>query len=257
MRPVGRREVHGLVLRSTDIGETSRLVVLFTGELGRITVKAKGLRKTLGKFQGVLEPFNLIEATVHYREGVEIMTFIEGSVLESNTAIRADVERGGLASVWAELLDRVESEAVDAPAVLDWVHRALECLAGARWPRAMATLAAWQLIGLLGYRPVLDRCVVSGERHKRFRCFSLSRGGVVADEHADPADETLVRLSPDVLKILERSQRAGLGQLARIRASRTQADALLHLFDQFCRYHLDISLRSVQFIKALASGRTR
>jgi DNA repair protein RecO len=53
-----------IVVKKELINETDANVVLYTKELGKLEIIAKGVKKLLSKFGGHLEPLNLIEATI-------------------------------------------------------------------------------------------------------------------------------------------------------------------------------------------------
>lgn len=53
-----------IVLKKEIINEVDANVVLYTKELGKLEIIAKGVKKILSKFGGHLEPLNLIEATI-------------------------------------------------------------------------------------------------------------------------------------------------------------------------------------------------
>ena len=49
--------VEAVVLRHSDWGEADRLLTLFTREMGKLRVVAKGVRKLRSRKAGHLEPF--------------------------------------------------------------------------------------------------------------------------------------------------------------------------------------------------------
>jgi len=50
-----------IVLDKEDLNETDSLVYFYTEELGRVTARARGLKKLLSKSNAHLEPLNLVE----------------------------------------------------------------------------------------------------------------------------------------------------------------------------------------------------
>lgn len=248
MSPSRHITLHALVLQGTDVGETSRLVTLLTAERGRVSLRARGMRQRGSRHAAVLEMFNLIEARAVVREGAEIGTYIEGAVLMGNSAVRGDVHCAAAAGIWAELLGAVDCDPSDAPALLRWAKDALTALSGAPQPAALGVLGAWQLLGLAGLQPQLDRCLDTGEPPGEKPIFQLQRGGLVGGAGEDPL---AVRIGPDQLALLRRVPGADPGSLARIRLSGVQVKGLTGLLDQFCQVQLDIRLRSLRFLRSL------
>lgn len=253
MSPARHRTIRALVLRSVDIGETSRLVGLFTAEHGRVTVRARGVRARASREAAVLEPFNLIEARIVHREGAEIHAYAEGSVLAGNAALRSDVARAGAAALWTELLDRVDCAPSDAQAVLGWADAALRALGGTEWGLDLGLLGAWQLLGLLGHQPVVDRCVDTGERPREPFLFHITTGGLVAKP--PEGGETVFRLSAEAVRALASCVESPPEQLASLHLTAAQRQRLLDLLDHFCQVHLELRLRSLRFLHSLEAPR--
>lgn len=58
-------KIEGIVLKRINIGEADKLVTLFTLDQGKLTLKARGIRRLNSRRAGSLELFNLIRANVH------------------------------------------------------------------------------------------------------------------------------------------------------------------------------------------------
>lgn len=253
MSPLVPHAVRALVLRATDIGETSRLVSLFSAELGRIAVRARGVRRRGSRHAAVLEPFTLLEARILHREGAEVHLFIDGSALETHDAVRTDVAAAAVGAVWLELLDRVDCSPAEAPAILDWTCAALAALRPGPDALGQGLLLAWQLLGQLGHAPQLERCVDSGEPPREPLRFHLGLGGLLSP--AAPAEPLAIPLAPDLAALLAQAAQAPPERLGRVRLSGGQCKRLLDLFDRFCQVQLELRLRSLRFLASLDSRR--
>jgi DNA repair protein RecO (recombination protein O) len=251
MSPSRHTAVRALVLRSTDIGETSRLVSLFTAEHGRITVRARGIRRRGSRDAAVLEAFNRIEARLLWREGGEVHLYTEGVVTGPNDAIRSDVGRAAAAALWVEMLDRIDCTPEDAAVVFAWAEEGLGALARGARPCDLGLLMAWKLLGPLGHQPVLDRCVDTGEKPKPPLKFSLARGGLVADPATAGEDLMVEKLSVELGRILFRVPRQTADQLAEVRMTSPQSVRLHELLDLYFQVHLDLRLRSLRFLASM------
>ena len=154
-----------LVLRTYQLGETSKVVVLLTRERGKLRAVAKGARGARSRYQSALEPLSEVTVSLHGRQGAELFRLGECELVRS--AFRAGsrgLESALALSYFAELLDAFaqEGEAEDA------VYRlALAVLAAAESGTEVKALAryleAW-LLRLHGIYPPLDRCAGCGGR---------------------------------------------------------------------------------------------
>jgi recombinational DNA repair protein (RecF pathway) len=92
------------VLRTIKFSDSSRIITLYTEELGKLTVMQKGARK---KWQdGSLGTFGCIEAMIYCKEGREIQLMSKAVYIETYRNIEKDLERLGAAFVSMELLNK-------------------------------------------------------------------------------------------------------------------------------------------------------
>lgn len=99
----------GVVIKRHNLGETDKIVTVFTKELGKITLVAKGLRRLSSKRAGSLELFNLIKAhAVTGRGGMDILT--EVSLIRSPHPWRMHLGRVTLGYQLCEVVDKLTAE---------------------------------------------------------------------------------------------------------------------------------------------------
>jgi len=82
-----------IVLRAIDYGESSRIVTLFTRELGKIGVMAKGARASKSRFGSTLEPLSHIHVVVFVKPGRELQIISEATHIHTHDALRQSLER--------------------------------------------------------------------------------------------------------------------------------------------------------------------
>lgn len=76
-------ESEGLVLRQYDLGEADRIIVLLTAEHGTVRCVARGIRKSLSRMAGALEPLNQVRFEYYVREGAELGRIRRSEVVHS------------------------------------------------------------------------------------------------------------------------------------------------------------------------------
>ena len=82
-----------VVLRSMDYGETSRIVTLFTREMGKIGVMAKGARNPKSRFGSTLDPLSHIQVIIYYKPTRDLQSLTEASHVRAYTSIRDSLRR--------------------------------------------------------------------------------------------------------------------------------------------------------------------
>jgi DNA repair protein RecO (recombination protein O) len=170
-----------LLLRSVDYGEADRVLTLLTRSEGKVSVLAKGARRSKRRFAGALEPFSILR--------VEVAAGRSGLArLESATIARAfpkllgDLSRMTTAGALLGLVRELSVEAVADPEVFDDVVTLLEALDARELSEsALAVCFQLQLLSRAGFSPRLDACGSCGKRPEPGRAtdFDARRGYIV------------------------------------------------------------------------------
>ncbi len=202
------KECRGFVLRTLRYGETSRVVTLFTRELGKIGAMAKGAREPRSQFGSSLELFCLSSYVVYHRSGRDLQFLKTGWTERSLAPLWEDAERFLHASALVEFLDRILLEDEPSPEIYDLALRGLEVLAIAPRGRLRELFRAFQLraAALLGYAPLLEACLHCGlplpenaEASGEVWLFHPADGGAFCPSCA-PGVESGIRIRPRALR---------------------------------------------------------
>ena len=94
----------GFILGRRNFGEADRILALFTKDLGKISLIAKGVRKLTSRKRGGIEIFNKIKFAAVKGKSLDILT--EVAVLESYDEVRADLRRISVGYYFCELVGK-------------------------------------------------------------------------------------------------------------------------------------------------------
>jgi DNA repair protein RecO (recombination protein O) len=170
-----------LVLRVHALGETSKVVVCYTRDHGKVRLVAKGGRKAGSRLGASLEPFVVSGVVFYLRQGRELSLVSQADIESNFPGLRRDVRRLAYASAVLELVDLLVVEREPDPALFDAVVQSLAEMESA--PLGELEPALWRLelslAGRLGYAPELERCVVCGRPADDRAVFSPDLGGLV------------------------------------------------------------------------------
>lgn len=95
----------GIVIKRRKLGESDKLLTVFTQYLGKITVLAKGIRKIRSRRAAHLELFNRVSITI--RQGKSLDLVVEAQVTESYQLLRTDLTRVAYVYRMVEEIDRL------------------------------------------------------------------------------------------------------------------------------------------------------
>jgi DNA repair protein RecO (recombination protein O) len=98
-----------IVLRSIRLGESDRVLHLYTEAHGRVGAVAKGVRKTMSRFGARLEPLSHVELVLH-RGRSELQTVTAAQLVRSHREAREDYYRFFVGTIGAEAMLRLFSE---------------------------------------------------------------------------------------------------------------------------------------------------
>ncbi len=98
----------GFVLARRVYGEADRILSVYSRCHGRLSLLARGVRKTGSRKRGHIEVFNLIKFSAVHGRGLDIITEAEAS--ENYSAVRADLKKVAVAYFFMEVVGRTTRE---------------------------------------------------------------------------------------------------------------------------------------------------
>jgi DNA repair protein RecO (recombination protein O) len=235
--------VEAVVLRHSDWGEADRLLVLYTRERGKLRVVAKGVRRIRSRKAGHLEPFTRITLQLARARDLPIVTQVE--TLDACLPLREDLTRLGQAAYTVELLDRFTYEdASEHQAVFHLLTETLSRIASEPDPWLAVRYYEVQLLGLLGYRPLLFECANCGEPVQAVDQFISPLAGGVICPRCGAGLPGAWAVSVDVLKFLRHFQRSDYAAALRARPVPQVRNELESLVQRYVTYLLERELNS-------------
>lgn len=173
-----------LVLRITDYNDRDCLLTVLTPEHGKLTVKARGLRR---KNSPLIAPCQLLaygEFTLFDYRGQ--YTINEAASLDLFHGLRRDLQKLSLATYFAQVAEVLSQEDLPNPELLALVLNCLYALDRLQLPeKLIKTVFELRAASLAGYTPDLTACPVCGS--VAADRFDLSQGHLVCSgcAHAD------------------------------------------------------------------------
>lgn len=157
-------KVEALILRNLRMGDTSRILTVFSRELGKWSAVAKGVREPRSRFGASLEILNRASLIVYFRPGRDLQLIAEGTLEHEARPLLAQSDRYLFGCAVLEFLDRVLEEEASVPEIFDLTLRVLAWMEKAPVGRLNYLLRAFQLrvASWLGYAPRVEACVACG-----------------------------------------------------------------------------------------------
>lgn len=202
--------VKGLVIRSCDIGESDRLITIFTHEMGNITALVRGARSLKNRNMSSTQQF-CYSSFVLMKRGDKYLVK-ESALIESFFNLRSSIEGLSLAGYIVEVLSYVTTEtpendllrlALNSLYAISENKYSLEKIKGAFEIRALS---------IIGYMPNLLGCRECEEKSGDFffdimsgdiQCFSCHEKAVAKrrDEEGEIPSARIVRILSEGARI--------------------------------------------------------
>jgi len=251
------------MLKAFNWSESSRTVIFFTREFGKLALIDKGGRRMASK-RGRLMPFARMELTFHASEKSG-RGYISDSDLLELYEFQEDGTLGRLAyaSAACELLNLILPEGEPLPALFSYVAGFFG-KANSVDKRSLASVFVTfflRLLSQLGYHPSLTYCIGCGlnweesSSHAETVCFSPERGGYVCPS-CQRVGEYYIGLSSGGFRTLTQLQTASLDEASLMQIGYQEASLMLELLTRFLSYQAGVSpdLKSLEFLEKLKNS---
>ena len=193
-------QTEALVLRRFDFGETSQTGRLYTRELGRISVLAKGIKRPGPALRGPLDLFALAAVEIRLRRRSDLHLLARYRVRTGFRGTRQSLARLGSAFYVTEILREGTRDQDPDPRLFDLACATLAALELASAAQVQALMAHFELryLDLAGFRPRFEACAICQREAPptgRVR-YSHGRCGLICRSCASGRPGELISLSP-------------------------------------------------------------
>jgi DNA repair protein RecO (recombination protein O) len=241
--------IEGVVIRRSDVGETDRILTLYTPDRGKVRVVAKGARRPGSRLAGHVELLSHSTFLIARGRNLDIVT--QAQTMAAFSALRQDLERVGWGCYLAELLDRMAPEQAENCPAFQLLVEALEHLDQGRDPEMVARSFELHLLGYMGYRPQVFRCVsCEAELEPRPQVFSATLGGALCPR-CQEQDRQARPVSVEALKVLRYIQRNSLAEAERLQLGNGCRREIADLLRLYIRTILERDLNAAAFLETL------
>jgi DNA repair protein RecO (recombination protein O) len=242
--------VEAVVLRHHDYGEADRLLTLYTRQLGKTRVLAKGARKIASRKAGHIEPFTQVK--LQLARGRDMLLVTQADTVDAYLPLREDLILTSQASYVLELLDRFTYvDDTENPSTFRLLTDTLARLASNDDPWLVIRYYEMRLLDYLGFRPQLIDCVNCGREIKaEDQFFSFRAGGVICPRCGQGLPR-LKSITVDTLKYLRHFQRSSYRDASRARPGSEIQQEAENVMQGYFTYLLERELNTPGFLKKI------
>jgi DNA repair protein RecO (recombination protein O) len=241
------RSTEGIVLKTFDFRETSRIAVLFTKDCGKMKGVLKGIRKDHRKFGSNIDRFS-VNSLVYYEYARSDLHLISQCDLKQYYfSIRQDYQRTVAANYMLELVDIVMPPEQPNRKVYTLMEDYLASLETIGDIDRLVHTFQIKILLLSGFRPHIDACVKCQKKVEEKARFSLRSGGLICP--SCPTNETnFLMISKGTIASMLHIERSEWAKSLRLGLTPTVRKELKDLLNNFLVYHLGKNIKSARYL---------
>lgn len=187
-----------IIINRLNLGESDRILTLFSPEFGKIRAICKGSRRTKSKFGGHTELFSCADFVVSKGKSLDIIT---DAVLSKNYLnTDPDIDKVQTAYFFAEVLNKLLPDETPNKEVYNLYQYCLEKI-NTFDSKFIQLLFVAKLLKDLGIYPELSTCVVCSEKPDRAEIFFSQGAGGITDRKCSTHFEDSVETNESVVKL--------------------------------------------------------
>lgn len=244
------QKVEGIVIRTSDYGESNKIVTLFSRELGKLSVMARGAKKANSRLSAPTQHFTYGYFLVQKGAGKGMGTLQQGEIVSSFRELREDIFLTAYGSYVIELTDRATEEGKHNPFLFELLYQTLHYMSEGVDMQILMHIYQVKLLPVLGLYPSFDSCAICGGTQDAYKAFSLREGGFLCqqcltkDKHAFPIFE-------NTSKLIRLFYHFDLNRLGNVTVKDETKKQLSRILDNYYDEYSGLYLKSRRFLKQL------
>lgn len=241
--------IQGLVLRVTNYNDSDALLTVLTHSHGKLTIKARGLRRKNSPLSAPCQLLAFGEYTLFEYRGM--YTINEAESIELFHGLRRDLMKLTIGTYFAQVAEVLCQEDIPNPELLSLVLNALFAVAKLNVPEVQVK-AAFELRSacLAGYAPDLQGCAQCGNILPDR--FDLSAGQLECADCRNPMSEGIrMPFSPGVLEAMRYICACDPKRLFSFQAGEDTLRSLSQVTESYLTTQLERGFSTLDFYKTL------
>ena len=245
------QKCEGIVIRSTDYGETNKVVTLYTREWGKIGVMARGAKKPNSRLSAITQLFSHGYYLVQTSSGLGSLQ--QGEMISSMRSIREDIFLTAYSSYIVELMDKSVEDKKPNPYLFELLYQTLNYLNEGYDHDILLNIFEIKMLNVLGLNPTLNQCSVCGRTDGHFS-FSIREGGLICHRCLDK-DPYHLKLSPVAVRLLRLFYFFDLSRLGEISVKPETKAELKKVISAYYEEYSGLHLKAKKFLDSMEQFR--
>ena len=238
----------GLVLRVTDYNDRDSLLTLLTPNHGKLTVKARGLRRKNSPLVAPCQLLAFAEFTLFEYRG--LYTINEAHSIELFQGLRRDLCKLSLATYFAQVAEVLSQEDLPNPELQSLVLNCLYALDKLnKSEQLIKAVFELRAASIAGYTPDLFGCHICGSQSPAF--FDISGGALLCENCRGHANGIRLPVTPGILEAMRYIIYCEPKRLFAFEIGAESLDQLSGITESYMTTQLERGFSTLDFYKSL------
>ncbi|MFQ5629334.1 MAG: DNA repair protein RecO [bacterium] len=246
-------KTEAIILRTAKMGETSKLLTLYSLKDGILKLIAKGARSPKSRMGGTLETLNVVEVVYYEKSNRDLQFLSQASIVFAPKNLLKDAERTVMAMVCTEMIARLEKEQNPNASIFGLLRAALEAFNQENANGRLILFAfQMQLLRFLGFAPDLSQCASCGTGQSIKWQFQLTDAKLYCNECLQSLNSGF-SLQAATLSGLRKLAKTPLTNITAIEIARTSQAEIYNFLTAFYSNHLEEArfLKTIEVLKQM------
>lgn len=235
--------VEGIVVSSMPYKENSRIINIFTKDMGIIGCISKGSNRLKSKLRVPSEKFSYCNFNLYYKED-GLSTLIDGDVIDYFFNIKENILKISYLAYICELSSSVYRECEDVE-IYSLMMSTINKLNTDLNPKVLTNILELKYLNYLGINLNLDECVCCG--NSKVVTFSHNKGGYVCSK----CRTNEVIFDEKVLKLLRLYYYVDISKITKLDTSNDTANIICNIIDEYYDMYSGIYIKSKKFLREI------
>ncbi|MGB9596200.1 MAG: DNA repair protein RecO, partial [Candidatus Poribacteria bacterium] len=174
---------NAIIIGHYSLGETDKIIILFTRDYGKVRAVAKGVKRLKSKLSGRIEILTYGDLIYFERAGKDLHLINSFDIIEPFQTIKEDLLKMAYCYYIADLIQHVIPESEPDPDTFDLMLSVMYLIESANDVEIIVRAFEIRLLERIGLNPRLDSCIIcSNEINEEVPKFSIQSGGVICEK---------------------------------------------------------------------------
>ena len=250
-----------IVLKSYRLGETDKIIRLFSMEHGIVSAVAKGAYNFKSRFSGRLELFNILDCEISSGRNLDILNQVE--IIEVFGNISSDFFKYNISQIICEIILKSQSERSPSVPVFKLLYFTLREINKYRADdddglKKVLVFFISKFLKIMGYVPLLENCSICGVNlssegkgpHSGQIIFSIKYGGAICNTCRKDI-ERLFFIEKQSAKIMSLMFSEKIEDITNLAIPAKTINNLLNILENYLIFHMDIKIESFDYLKKI------